>query len=191
MSPSQQPQAVRTEIQGVRNEIEGVHTRIAESEEAAHAERAPGTRRVPHQDRANQIEPGRSAKQDLHDQPVDEGLVITLVIGLVASNSSEDDPGVGHHPSPAHSIRFVGVRHHGHVVARDRCQLQTKASDVLGRKECTTLMELLPPVIWADVAANATSTSSTGLRNGSTNDSTASSGSSRRRRDRPRCCRVQ
>ena len=34
----------------------------------------------------------------------------------------------------------------------DRYNLQAKAQDLLGRKEGATLMELLPPVGWADVA---------------------------------------
>ncbi len=38
------------------------------------------------------------------------------------------------------------------VTNEDRYNLQTKANDLLGRKEGATLMELLPPVGWADVA---------------------------------------
>lgn len=38
------------------------------------------------------------------------------------------------------------------ITNEDRYNLQTKAHDLLGRKEGATLMELLPPVGWADVA---------------------------------------
>ena len=38
------------------------------------------------------------------------------------------------------------------ITNEDRYNLQTKANDLLGRKEGATLMELLPPVGWADVA---------------------------------------
>ena len=38
------------------------------------------------------------------------------------------------------------------ITNEDRYDLQAKANHVLGRKEGTTLMELLPPVGWADVA---------------------------------------
>ena len=38
------------------------------------------------------------------------------------------------------------------ITNEDRYDLQTKANDVLGQKEGATLMELLPPVGWADVA---------------------------------------
>ena len=38
------------------------------------------------------------------------------------------------------------------ITNEDRYDLQAKANHVVGRKEGTTLMELLPPVGWADVA---------------------------------------
>ena len=38
------------------------------------------------------------------------------------------------------------------ITNEDRYNLQAKAHDLLGRKEGATLMELLPPVGWADVA---------------------------------------
>ena len=38
------------------------------------------------------------------------------------------------------------------ITNEDRYHLQAKANTVLGEKEGATLMELLPPVGWADVA---------------------------------------
>ena len=38
------------------------------------------------------------------------------------------------------------------ITNEDRYDLQAKANHVVGRKEGTTVMELLPPVGWADVA---------------------------------------
>ncbi len=38
------------------------------------------------------------------------------------------------------------------ITNEDRYNLQAKAHDLLGRNEGATLMELLPPVGWADVA---------------------------------------
>jgi hypothetical protein len=43
------------------------------------------------------------------------------------------------------------------ITNEDRYHLQERANEVLGEKEGTTLMELLPPVGWADVAINRTS----------------------------------
>ena len=40
------------------------------------------------------------------------------------------------------------------ITNEDRYDLQAKANHVVGRKEGTTLMELLPPVGWADVASS-------------------------------------
>ncbi|CCM64827.1 MAG: hypothetical protein WBB59_13660 [Candidatus Microthrix parvicella] len=38
------------------------------------------------------------------------------------------------------------------ITNEDRYNLQERANELLGKKEGTTLMELLPPVGWADVA---------------------------------------
>ena len=38
------------------------------------------------------------------------------------------------------------------ITNEDRYDLQERANEILGRKEGTTLMELLPPVGWAEVA---------------------------------------
>ena len=41
------------------------------------------------------------------------------------------------------------------IINEDRYHLQERANEVLGEKEGTTLMELLPPVGWADVATKS------------------------------------
>ncbi len=41
------------------------------------------------------------------------------------------------------------------ITNEDRYHLQAKANAVLGEKEGATLMELLPPVGWADVATKS------------------------------------
>ena len=41
------------------------------------------------------------------------------------------------------------------ITNEDRYHLQERANEVLGEKEGTTLMELLPPVGWADVATKS------------------------------------
>ena len=41
------------------------------------------------------------------------------------------------------------------ITNEDRYNLQKRANTVLGKKEGTTLMEMLPPVGWADVATKS------------------------------------
>ena len=80
-------------------------------------------------------------------------LAVRTLVHERGNGSLPIPPVVGTDPPLAHvRTNLNRLENPMSITNEDRYDLQQRANEVLGRKEGTTLMELLPPVGWADVA---------------------------------------